>query len=142
MADEKTKHRETKRTSDEKVRQFQQEVRDAKQTTDEKKKLCSDMEGKVSDLEDKWNKSKRINKQKQDKIDSLENELESSKASGLHIFLFKHKIVLNPIFLHKKVQRTEGRRIELNQIFEQLRLGQKTMIGPLDLFCKRIGFYN
>ena len=82
MADEKTKHRETKRTSDEKVRQFQQEVRDAKQTTEEKKKLCSDMEGKVSDLEDKWSKSKRINKQKQDKIDSLENELESSKASG------------------------------------------------------------
>merc|ERR1712223_1666821 len=82
LADEKTKHRDTKRTSDEKVRQFQQEVRDAKQITDEKKKLCSDMEGKVSDLEDKWNKSKRINKQKQDKIDSLENELESSKASG------------------------------------------------------------
>merc|ERR1712223_1654520 len=82
LADEKTKHRETKRTSDDKVRQYQQEVRDAKQIPDEKKKMCSELESKVTDLDDKWSKSKRINKQKQDKIDSLEKELESSKASG------------------------------------------------------------
>ena len=82
LADEKSKHRDTKRTSDEKVRQFQQEVRDGKQVTDEKKKMCSELESKVTDLDDKWSKSKRINKQKQDKIDSLEKELESSKASG------------------------------------------------------------
>ena len=56
--------------------------RDAKQITDEKRKTCSDLEIKVTDLDDKWGKSKRINKQKQDKIDSLEKELESSKASG------------------------------------------------------------
>ena len=56
--------------------------RDAKQITDEKRKTCSELEIKVTDLDDKWGKSKRINKQKQDKIDSLEKELESSKASG------------------------------------------------------------
>ena len=44
--------------------------------------MCSDLESKVTDLDDKWSKSKRINKQKQDKIESLEKELETSKASG------------------------------------------------------------
>ena len=82
LADEKTKHRETKRTSDDKSRQSQQEVRDAKMVTDDKKKMCSELEDKITDLDDKWSKSKRINKQKQDKIDSLEKELESSKTSG------------------------------------------------------------
>ena len=62
--------------------------RDAKQITDEKRKTCSELEIKITDLDDKWGKSKRINKQKQDKIDSLEKELESSKASGLIFFFY------------------------------------------------------
>ena len=82
LQDEKNKHRDTKRTSDEKIRGLQNEIREIKQTIDDRKKQCSDLEAKVADLDDKWAKSKRINKQKQDKIDSLEKDLDSSKANG------------------------------------------------------------
>ena len=82
LQDEKGKHRDTKRTSDEKIRGLQNEIREIKQTIDDRKKQCSDLEAKVADLDDKWAKSKRINKQKQDKIDSLEKDLDSSKANG------------------------------------------------------------
>jgi hypothetical protein len=34
--------------------------------------VITDLEGKVSDLDDKWSKSKRINTQRKEKLDALE----------------------------------------------------------------------
>ena len=72
--DEKSRHRDSRRTSDEKVRALQADVRSAKQTAEQAESSVTDLDSKLKDVEDKWNKSKRINKQKQDKIDSLEGQ--------------------------------------------------------------------
>merc|ERR1711874_874446 len=45
-------------------------------------KKVREMEEKISDIEEKWAKSKRINQQRKDKIDKLEQEIESKKTSG------------------------------------------------------------
>merc|ERR1711915_924883 len=43
---------------------------------DEKKKKVRELEDKISDIEEKWAKSKRINQQRKDRIDKLEQDLE------------------------------------------------------------------
>ena len=46
----------------EKVRNVQGELREAKYASDDKIKKVEELEEKVKDLNDKWEKSKRINK--------------------------------------------------------------------------------
>ena len=88
--------------SDDKVRSLQTEVRTAKASAEEGEKAVHDLEMKVKDLEDKWSKSKRINKQKQDKIDSMEAQMESASASA-------GKGGESPTALKKKIAELESK---------------------------------
>merc|ERR1712226_867828 len=81
LQEEKTKHRETRKVSDDKTRQFQTDMRAVKQELDEKSTAFADLEFKVTDLEEKWAKSKRINTQRKEKIDALEKQIEDSKSN-------------------------------------------------------------
>merc|ERR1712113_765926 len=81
LQDEKTKHRETRKTSDDKTRQFQNDMRTVKQELNDKSTTISDLESKVADIDDKWAKSKRINNQRKEKIDTLEKQLEDAKSN-------------------------------------------------------------
>ena len=90
LQDEKRSSRELKRQVEDKTRSADSEAsnlrRDIdKQTTelDERRRKVRELEDKIADIEEKWAKSKRINQQRKDKIDKLEQELESaSKMSG------------------------------------------------------------
>merc|ERR1712025_568816 len=89
LSDEKRSERDLKRQLEEKARSNENEISNMKydadkQTNelDEKKKKVRELEEKISDIEEKWAKSKRINTQRKDKIDKLEQELESKKGSG------------------------------------------------------------
>lgn len=82
LQEEKTKHRETRRSLDEKVYQLQADLRKAKADADDKTAaVVSDLEAKLADIDDKWGKSKRINQQRKDKIDNLEKQLEDAKMN-------------------------------------------------------------
>ncbi len=65
VQEEKKRHRETKR-----------------QAEDAGKKEAAKLEDRVKDLEDKWAKSKRINQQRKDKIEQLEEQLEKANKSS------------------------------------------------------------
>ena len=53
---------------EEKVKNVQSELREAKYASEDKGKV-NELEEKVKDLGYKWSKSKRINKQKTDKVE-------------------------------------------------------------------------
>jgi len=57
-------------------------------------------DSRIKDLEDKWAKSKRINQQRKEKIESLEKQISTEKAAGLGI---KWCIIWNYIFLRIKL---------------------------------------
>merc|ERR1712012_790956 len=80
LQDEKTKHRETRKTTDDKTRQFQNDMRTIKQELDDKSTTISDLESKVADLDEKWAKSKRINTQRKERIDTLEKQLDDAQS--------------------------------------------------------------
>jgi len=89
LSDEKRSGRDLKRQLEEKSRANENEISNMKYDSDkqaneldEKKKKVRELEEKISDIEEKWAKSKRINTQRKDKIDKLEQELENKKGSG------------------------------------------------------------
>ena len=89
LQDEKRSSRDLKRQVDDKTRTADSEVsnlrRDMdKQTTelDERRRKIRELEDKIADIEEKWAKSKRINQQRKDKIDKLEQELETASKSS------------------------------------------------------------
>jgi len=89
LSDEKRSGRDVKRQIDEKTRTSEIEVTNMKRDSDkqnieldEKKKNVRELEEKITDIEEKWAKSKRINTQRKDKIDKLEQELENSGNGG------------------------------------------------------------
>merc|ERR1719175_273172 len=84
LQDEKRAGRESKRQMDEKTRLNETEMNGMRRELDrnekeaaEKGNRVKELEEKISDIEDKWAKSKRINQQRKDKIDKLEAQLES-----------------------------------------------------------------
>merc|ERR1711936_1194368 len=84
LQDEKRAGRESKRQMDEKTRLNETEMNGMRRELDrnekeaaEKGQRVREREEKISDIEDKWAKSKRINQQRKDKIDKLEAQLES-----------------------------------------------------------------
>eukprot|EP00092_Neocalanus_flemingeri_P038095 GFUD01041465.1.p1 GENE.GFUD01041465.1~~GFUD01041465.1.p1 ORF type:complete len:1997 (+),score=598.99 GFUD01041465.1:524-6514(+) len=89
LSDEKRSGRDLKRQIDDKTRTSENEVSNIKhdmdkQTSDldERKKKVRELEEKITDIEEKWTKSKRINQQRKDKIDKLEQDLESNSKGG------------------------------------------------------------
>ena len=54
---------------EEKVKNVQSELREAKYASEDKGRKVDELEEKVIDLDDKWSKSKRINKEKTDKVE-------------------------------------------------------------------------
>merc|ERR1712088_1236440 len=82
--DEKRAGRDSKRQMDEKTRLNETEMNGMRRELDRNEKEAAEkgnrvreLEEKISDIEDKWAKSKRINQQRKDKIDKLEAQLES-----------------------------------------------------------------
>merc|ERR1712088_942601 len=81
--DEKRAGRDSKRQMDEKTRLNETEMNGMRRELDRNEKEAAEkgnkvreLEEKISDIEDKWAKSKRINQQRKDKIDKLEAQLE------------------------------------------------------------------
>merc|ERR1712154_135667 len=70
-----------RKVSDDKTRQFQTDMRTVKQEIDDKSTTMGDLESKVADIDEKWAKSKRINNQRKEKIDTLEKQLEDAKSN-------------------------------------------------------------
>ena len=64
----------------------------ARQELEEKRNVITDLESKVSDLDDKWSKSKRINTQRKEKLDALEIQVENLKAATLEMDSMKKKL--------------------------------------------------
>ena len=93
LQDEKNRHKDTKKLTDDKIRQLTADARVAKQDVDDKRSVVADLESKVADLDDKWTKSKRINQQRKDKIDALELQVDSIKTSATEIEALKRKLV-------------------------------------------------
>merc|ERR1711981_1054125 len=84
LQDEKRAGRDSKRQMDEKARLSETEMNGMRRELDRNEKEAAEkgnrvreLEEKISDMEDKWAKSKRINQQRKDKIDKLEAQLES-----------------------------------------------------------------
>merc|ERR1712088_693574 len=84
LQDEKRAGRDSKRQMDEKTRLNETEMNGMRRELDRNEKEAAEkgnrvreLEEKISDMEDKWAKSKRINQQRKDKIDKLEAQLES-----------------------------------------------------------------
>merc|ERR1719205_566547 len=84
LQDEKRAGRDSKRQMDEKTRLNETEMNGMRRELDRNEKEAAEkgnrvreLEEKISDIEDKWAKSKRINQQRKDKIDKLEAQLES-----------------------------------------------------------------
>merc|ERR1711874_499675 len=89
LSDEKRSTRELKRQLDEKARASETEISNVKKELERKEgeagdktKQVRELEDKISDIEEKWAKSKRINQQRKDKIEKLEKELESERENG------------------------------------------------------------
>ncbi len=59
---------------------------------EEKRNVITELESKVNDLDDKWSKSKRINQQRKEKMDALEIQVESLKASGSEVETIKKSL--------------------------------------------------
>merc|ERR1712088_226949 len=83
LQDEKRAGRDSKRQMDEKARLAETEMNGMRRELDRNEKEAAEkgnrvreLEEKISDIEDKWAKSKRINQQRKDKIDKLEAQLE------------------------------------------------------------------
>ena len=84
LQDEKRASREAKRQIDEKSRTHETESNGLKRDLDKNEKEAAEkglkvkeLEEKISDIEEKLTKSKRINQQRKDKIDKLESQMES-----------------------------------------------------------------
>ena len=84
LQDEKRAGRDSKRQMDEKTRLSETEMNGMRRELDRNEKEAAEkgnrvreLEEKISDIEDKWAKSKRINQQRKDKIDKLEAQLEN-----------------------------------------------------------------
>merc|ERR1719209_1981401 len=84
LQDEKRAGRDSKRQMDEKTRLSETEMNGMRWELDRNEKEAAEkgnrvreLEEKISDIEDKWAKSKRINQQRKDKIDKLEAQLEN-----------------------------------------------------------------
>merc|ERR1711936_891246 len=75
------KNRENLTQTQEGMKAFKDQIDILKQELQDEKRAGRDskrqLEEKISDMEDKWAKSKRINQQRKDKIDKLEAQLES-----------------------------------------------------------------
>merc|ERR1712083_746368 len=83
LSDEKRSAKEFKRQLDEKARASETDISNVKKELERKEleardttKQVRELEDKISDIEEKWAKSKRINQQRKDKIDKLEQDLE------------------------------------------------------------------
>merc|ERR1712227_469407 len=88
LTDEKRSNRDLKRQVEDKARNADSEASNLKRDLDrqnneldERRKKVRELEDKITDIEEKWAKSKRINQQRKDKIDKLEQELESASKS-------------------------------------------------------------
>merc|ERR1719346_343171 len=87
--DEKRSTRDLKRQVEDKGRSADTEVTNLRRDIDkqsneldERRKKVRELEDKITDIEEKWAKSKRINQQRKDKIDKLEQELESASKNS------------------------------------------------------------
>merc|ERR1712227_1004470 len=88
LTDEKRSNRDLKRQVEDKARNADSEASNLKKDLDrqnneldERRRKVRELEDKITDIEEKWAKSKRINQQRKDKIDKLEQELESASKS-------------------------------------------------------------
>ena len=74
------------------LHQTQEGIKAFKEQIETLKKEMSEEKNRVKDLEDKWAKSKRINQQRKDKIDSLEKQINNSPDSrGMRLTIEKQK---------------------------------------------------
>ena len=111
LTEEKNRHKDTKKQMDDKVRQLTADSRVARQELEEKRNVITDLEGKVSDLDDKWSKSKRINTQRKEKMDALEIQVENLKAATLEMDSLKKKLAETKTELDAK----ESKVVELER---------------------------
>merc|ERR1712038_1756549 len=96
---EKRAGRDSKRQMDEKARLSETEMNGMRRELDRNEKEAAEkgnrvreLEEKISDMEDKWAKSKRINQQRKDKIDKLEAQLEGKGDKDSHLAEAESKI--------------------------------------------------
>merc|ERR1712156_484381 len=99
LQDEKRAGRDSKRQMDEKARLAETEMNGMRRELDRNEKEAAEkgnkvreLEEKISDIEDKWAKSKRINQQRKDKIDKLEAQLEGKGDKDSHLAEAESKI--------------------------------------------------
>ena len=124
LTDEKRSNRELKRQVEDKSRSADNEVSNLKRDMsrqggelDEKKKKVRDLEEKIADIEEKWAKSKRINQQRKDKIDKLEQELENASKNSEADLRIKE--------LEKQLQSKGGSSWEITKINKELETVKK-----------------
>merc|ERR1712045_220265 len=98
---------------DEKIKNVQGELREAKYSTEEKSRLCDELQEKVKDLDDKWTKSKRINKQKTEKLEAVEKQMEEAgSSSSVELTQLKTKLKTAEQSLETRAARKEKERRE------------------------------